>query len=795
MHTSENCGRILDLYWQIKAHKTLLRYTQFPHLQICIPAIIILGMLNLHVDNGVIDITDEAISSYLHKITIAAKECNSIIRLDYISVSLLELLRGANGLALNDKTVNVFVENNILSSLLKLLKESNNDEDKLGVLDLLWILATHTIVRELLCADPQVLEELRALSDTIPIAKCALWKVEGWNQIEGKLQYIIRLNVFLCMNAFKQYLSIYFYVTYIIYCDMYYIDTSGTVGYIQCAYERRRYNECVHITESVLKLVEMDGSQNKYSSQSIQFIKLILGKSLYYAHKNTSKFSPTDKEASTPSYHKKGLLVSVKKVILTLGILLDENVIDEEGSKVLDLAMIEYIRTTNNLNACKRCLLCRSKSSLKSSHVIPYFILAGYAKGMRASSSKKVYSSFDNTGEYEEFTSRQAAWWMLCGKCEGLLSGGESRFAKEIFHKLYKTSDVSNPTKEIKIVYTKWLYQFMAGLTFRGLAVNAKGIDGFLNDNSLYKLFIDLRKFLLHTDDVLIDYPRMAIFVNPLSVSPADTTVSSICINRLLNLPGFITLLENDEKLNYHMHRIPRIANFLLVHLGIVNVVASIPGGSFTLPKHSLINSQSGLFAIPPENERLQKLPSVIWESLILTAQSIESLDIQITQQRLQACDISASQSSATLEEVYGMTQAVTDDKELVRNHGFQPSPDPNFPKIFDFLPQNIKLKRKSLNELSLPDGHRLLLHQTLSSQSNEKSGVTYFLCIGNDDGEYSKNKPYVVWHRFMPGLHINYGFFISNVDLSPDSMLPDKHLKVYAEHLFADLKSSCRDI
>ena len=201
MHTSENCGRILDLYWQTKADKTLLRYTQFPHLQIHIPAIIILGMLNLHVDNGVIDITTEAISSYLHKIATAAKEHNSTISLVYISVSLLELLRGANGLALNDKAVNIFVENNILSSLLMLLKESNNDDDKLGVLDLLWTLATHSIVRELLCANPEVLEELRSLSDTIPTAKCALQKVEGWNQIEGKLSYIFYMC--LCMNAFN----------------------------------------------------------------------------------------------------------------------------------------------------------------------------------------------------------------------------------------------------------------------------------------------------------------------------------------------------------------------------------------------------------------------------------------------------------------------------------------------------------------------------------------------------------------------------------------------------------------
>ena len=582
--------------------------------------------------------------------------------------------------------------------------------------------------------------------------------------------------------------GIYIYVQYVL---TYFIDILNTIDYMQYTYQRRRYNECVHISESVLKVVDTDSSQSRYSNQDILFIKLILGKSLYYAHKNASKFSPTDKEASTPSHRKKQLLPNVKKVILTLGILLDENAIDEEGSKVLDLAMIEYIRVTNNLNTCKRCLLCRSKSQLKSSHVIPYFILAGYAKGMRTSSSKKVYSSFDNSGEYEEFTSRQAAWWMLCGKCEGLLSGGESYFAKEIFHVLYKTNDVSNPTKEIEIVYSKWLYQFMAGLAFRGLAINAKGIEGFLNDTSLYKIFVDLRKFLLRAGDVLVDHPQMAIFVNPLSVSPADSTISSICINRVLNLPGFMALLENDEKLN--CRRIPRIANFLLMHIGIINVVATIPGGNLTLPECSLINSQSGVFIIPPESERLEKLPPAVWESLMLTAQTIESLDIQITQQRLQACNFSELQSSATIEEVFGITQAVTGDKEFVKNHGFQPSPDPNFPKIFDFLPQNIKLKRTSLNGLILPIGHRFLLHQTLSSKTDEKGEVTYFLCIGNDDinGDYPNNKPYIVWHRFMPGLHINYGFFISCLDCSPESMLPDKHSKVYAEHLFANLKSS----
>ena len=187
MCSSENCGRILDLYWYKKAHKTLLRYAQFPHLQISIPVVIILGMLNLHIDNGIIEISKEVVLSYFHKIATAIKECNSTVSLGYISVSLLELLKGAQGLTLNDKTSKIFMENNILLSLLKLLKESKNDDDKLGILDLLWTLATHSTVRELLCTNSQLLEELKPLADANPAAKYTLQKIESWNPMEGEL--------------------------------------------------------------------------------------------------------------------------------------------------------------------------------------------------------------------------------------------------------------------------------------------------------------------------------------------------------------------------------------------------------------------------------------------------------------------------------------------------------------------------------------------------------------------------------------------------------------------------------
>ena len=574
-------------------------------------------------------------------------------------------------------------------------------------------------------------------------------------------------------------------MTTLMNCFIYFADISSTIDYLQVAYHGGRYNECVSLCESVLKEIEMDKTSCK--SENISTIQLYMGKSLYCKFRNARKYSSAYKEADMPLHKKKDTLVDVKKAIITLGILMDENMIDDEGRKYFDLAMVEYIRVTNNLSACKRCLLCHSKSQLKSSHVIPNFVLSGFAKGVKSSSSKKVYCSLDGSSDYKEYTPRQAAWWMLCSKCENLLSKDESHFAKEFFHLIYEKSDVDNPSREAQIKYSQWLYQFSAGLVFRALAINAKGMVGFLNDNVLYKVFTNLRKSLLYPDDTAVDHPEIAIFVNPLSLPETGLSISST-MHRLLNMPGFISLIEDDEKLNHC--RMPRIANHLLIHLGIINIVTVFPGGKSTLPKERIIDPQSGVFIVPAESERLQKLPLFVWNSLTLAAETLEVTDIQVTQERLQATSLNDSQPGV-LEKVFGMEEAVRNDKEFIKRNGFQPSSDPAFPKVFNFLPPDILINRNKPNQLVLPVGHKLLLHQTLNSKEFDQEGVTHFLCIGNGEGGYVKDRPYVVQHRFMPGLHMNVGYFISSNNLSPDELLPDKHPKVYANHLLANLKSS----
>ena len=62
---------------------------------------------------------------------------------------------------------------------------------------------------------------------------------------------------------------------------------------------------------------------------------------------------------------------------------------------------------------------------------------------------------------------------------------------------------------------------------------------------------------------------------------------------------------------------------------------------------------------------------------------------------------------------------------------------------------------------------------------------ATIFLCASND------YETYVIVHRFLPGLHLDYGFFVSKADLSPQELLPDENPKFYSKYFLKEQKSS----
>jgi len=53
-----------------------------------------------------------------------------------------------------------------------------------------------------------------------------------------------------------------------------------------------------------------------------------------------------------------------RQAIQLLGDLLDNGKLDEEGSELLDLVMMDYYKETGETNDCKRCLICRTIGEL-----------------------------------------------------------------------------------------------------------------------------------------------------------------------------------------------------------------------------------------------------------------------------------------------------------------------------------------------------------------------------------------------------------------------------------------------
>ena len=87
-----------------------------------------------------------------------------------------------------------------------------------------------------------------------------------------------------------------------------------------------------------------------------------------------------------------------------LGEVLDDGCLDDEGSKLLDLSMIEYVKGTTSLKPCRRYLLCHQKASLKKSHLWPESLLCLYQAGVTTPHDKKIFHKISPEGIRTDFS-------------------------------------------------------------------------------------------------------------------------------------------------------------------------------------------------------------------------------------------------------------------------------------------------------------------------------------------------------------------------------------------------------
>ena len=189
-----NCAKISvvsQILWDMQIMEVLSSYTKCPLQQVYIPAMMLTGLLSLDTKANNVSLNNELIVLLVATITIATTDTAMAAEVGYIKMTATKLLRGTNGLALNERNARLLLENGVLLPLIEALL--NGDvATRQSAVDLLWTLAMENTVREQLCVTPEVLQALEAVTSFMPesksltlAAKCSLLRINGWSQLEG----------------------------------------------------------------------------------------------------------------------------------------------------------------------------------------------------------------------------------------------------------------------------------------------------------------------------------------------------------------------------------------------------------------------------------------------------------------------------------------------------------------------------------------------------------------------------------------------------------------------------------
>ena len=535
--------------------------------------------------------------------------------------------------------------------------------------------------------------------------------------------------------------------------------------YIEECYLNGYYSECVSECESFFQTSSLDESSELYTS-----IMLTHAKALFHTNcveqEMLKKCLPNEIRLATSACYSK-----IKQVIQELGSLFDRDQLDDEGSRVLDLSMIDYIYQSGR--SCQRCLLCRKKSDLKKSHIWPRALLEDFSSGVEMPKSRRVLLVKGHS-QSKYLSPKEVTFYVFCESCEGLLSKhGEAQFVPKFFRKIYDVAITGKSQSASTIEYGNWLYEFCIGIIFRGIA--QRNMLKFVNSEEIYAVLVLCRSFLLEcSKDTTSSAPKVGkldvfIMISPTEARGKDT--ESGFINRVLNMPALYGVEEIE--LNDGSVTIPRTAQFFIAHFGLINILTKFECSAYTFPIESKIDPSCGTFIVPENEHRKRVLPVGVWNLFLRLAQdfevhwltrSVEAVEKYSRPEKKQPKKIN--------EETFGFVSATQKDFEALKLHVGPPAPNNEY-KDVSFLPEQFKVHRSNRQSyIRLPKFHHVLLHFLIPLK--QEAQETMFLCVGNDE-TYSYQKPYVIYHFFQQdGFQLSAGFFISPTDLTAQEFLPE---------------------
>ena len=506
-------------------------------------------------------------------------------------------------------------------------------------------------------------------------------------------------------------------------------DHQSLLLYANGCLKFKNYVECIEVCDVI---ISTECNKSKLMLQA----KITKGKASFYVYKRKLQYVLVNDNIITTKEGRNMLnecFNCMRDAITLLGSGLDQDLLDEEGSKLLDWAMIDCLSTTNQLDKCQRCLLCRQKRSLRNSHIWPEFIaksLPGY------SSNEKFIFGLDM---HKLKSAGTCTYSMLCSRCEQLLSqNGESDFKNQF------------PTSG-EISYSPWLFSFCAGVIFRCLSV-AIQFPMHFNDDDIYKVLLLCRKHLMSLpvkiggkveslsdgeskqleklNEQLKELLHVYLFISPLESQQNYGTFQ-------VPYPSGAFAISRNKKL-YSNHRgFNGYAHFFLLCCGPITLIVEFDQSVHSFKKrgfHITSNPTNSdqKYVIPSQEDSVKLLPNGVW---VLVEQLTEGA---VSDFNKVSRFISPKAKKPTLQSFQG-TPSVSIPTEAYSKTMFQIS---YLPKGYEIGKPHVNLPRNQC--VVLPKGHQVIIHANRKIPM-QNAVITFLLCV-----DEPKSPPYIESHLYM---------------------------------------------
>ena len=444
--------------------------------------------------------------------------------------------------------------------------------------------------------------------------------------------------------------------------------------------------------------------------------------------------------------------ISAKKAVSDLGFALDCGMLDKEGSYLMDIAMLHYVRIKNQLKDCNRCLLCRRRGvDLKKSHTCPKFVLKEVCKNnvemvQQLGIADSVDTDFHSfTGRFAAYTPNTATYAMLCERCEKILSqNGEDQFKKDIIPLLSIANDEVQTSK-----YNSTLYSFCLGIVFRFFVHSSFTIC--CNASEIYSLLVACRHHLLslpvkHSETESPNPPPVStamptsqvevfLFPSPLTIHVNNSQLMFLAASMTSNscLWYLTTPLTTEPKsqVNFCHALVVRLCSFSIV-------VPFSPAPCGCLDESCCIYSNGGEYQVLPDIRKWEILPSGLLQVFVLLAHAFEKQYQQIVS-GMKTTKKDSKKADALIDTVAFLTNKLTLQQSINANL-LPPKEEQLISMFLSKSPVPVKTLTKSFDikflppEVILKDGYILLHHI-----HNEKENATFFFAANPQDLTYGK--------------------------------------------------------